>query len=59
MSRGHYHEPMPTIFTHAVAALGLGALFYRREVPKGLWALGAACAVLRARARVAPTRQPR
>ncbi len=37
---------MPTVFTHAVAALGLGALFYRREVPKGVWALGAVCAVL-------------
>lgn len=37
---------MPTIFTHAVAALGLGALFYRREVPKSVWALGAVCAVL-------------
>ena len=37
---------MPTVFTHAVAALGLGTLFYRREVPKGIWALGAACSAL-------------
>jgi len=37
---------MPTVFTHAVAALGLSALFYRREVPKGVWALGAVCAAL-------------
>jgi inner membrane protein len=37
---------MPTVFTHAVAALGLGALFYRREVPKGVWVLGAVCAAL-------------
>jgi inner membrane protein len=37
---------MPTVFTHAVAALGLGALFYRREVPKGVWGLGALCAAL-------------
>jgi inner membrane protein len=37
---------MPTVITHAVAALGLGALFYRREVPKGVWALGAVCAAL-------------
>lgn len=37
---------MPTIFTHVVAALGLGALFYRREVPRSVWVLGAACAVL-------------
>lgn len=37
---------MPTVLTHAVAALGLSALFYRREVPKGIWALGAAGAAL-------------
>lgn len=37
---------MPTVFTHAVATLGLGALFYRPEVPKGVWVLGAVCAVL-------------
>lgn len=37
---------MPTIISHAVAALGLSALFYRREVPKGVWALGAVCAAL-------------
>lgn len=37
---------MPTVFTHAVAALGLGALFYRREVPKSVWVLGAACSAL-------------
>jgi len=37
---------MPTILSHAVAALGLFALFYRREVPKGVWALGAVCAAL-------------
>jgi inner membrane protein len=37
---------MPTVFTHAVAALGLSTLFYRREVPKGVWALGAVCSAL-------------
>lgn len=37
---------MPTIFTHAVAAFGLGALFYRREVPKSIWVLGAVCSAL-------------
>ncbi|HKH49861.1 MAG TPA: metal-dependent hydrolase [Thermoanaerobaculia bacterium] len=37
---------MPTLISHAVAALGLSALFYRREVPKGVWALGAVCAAL-------------
>jgi inner membrane protein len=37
---------MPTVLTHAVAALGLSALFYRREVPKKVWALGALCSAL-------------
>jgi len=37
---------MPTVLTHAVAALGISALFYRRGVPKGVWALGAVCAAL-------------
>jgi inner membrane protein len=37
---------MPTILTHAVAALGLSALFYRREAPKGIWVLGAVCSAL-------------
>jgi inner membrane protein len=37
---------MPTVLTHAVAACGLGALFYRRGVPKGVWVLGAVCAAL-------------
>lgn len=37
---------MPTVLTHAVAALGLSALIYRREVPKGIWALGAVCSAL-------------
>lgn len=37
---------MPTFLSHAVAACGLGAFFYRREVPKSVWALGAVCAML-------------
>lgn len=37
---------MPTVFTHAIAALGLGACFYRPEVPKRVWALGALYAAL-------------
>ncbi|HBL29993.1 MAG TPA: hydrolase [Acidobacteria bacterium] len=37
---------MPTLPTHAVAALGVGALFGGREVPGKVWALGAACAML-------------
>jgi inner membrane protein len=37
---------MPTILTHAVAALSIGACFRRPEVPKGVWVLGAFYAAL-------------
>jgi inner membrane protein len=37
---------MPTAPTHAVAALAIGAGFYRPGVPKHLLAVGAACAAL-------------
>ena len=37
---------MPSVFTHAVAALGIGACFYRPEVPAQVWITGAACAVI-------------
>lgn len=37
---------MPTVFSHAVAALGLGAAFFGRKAPAGVLALGALCAVL-------------
>lgn len=37
---------MPTIFSHAVAALGLGAAFFGRKAPARVLALGALCAVL-------------
>jgi inner membrane protein len=36
---------LPTAFSHAVAALGIGACFYRPEIPKRVWLLGAACSV--------------
>ena len=36
---------MPTVFTHAVAALALGPSVQRTVRPLRLWALGAACAV--------------
>lgn len=35
---------MPSAFSHAAAALGIGACFYRAEVPKRVWVLGALCA---------------
>lgn len=37
---------MATVFSHAVAALGIGACFYRPEVPKRVWVLGALCAAV-------------
>lgn len=37
---------MASLFSHAAAALALGACFYRPEVPKRVWALGAFAAVL-------------
>jgi inner membrane protein len=33
-----------TAFSHAVAALGIGACFYRPGIPKRVWVLGALCA---------------
>ena len=35
---------MPSAFSHAVVALGIGACFYRPEIPKRVWALGAVLA---------------
>jgi len=43
LSRDH---PLPSAFSHAVAALGIGACFYRPDVPRRIWVLGAACAAL-------------
>ena len=35
---------MPSAFSHAVAALGIGACFYRPEIPRRVWVLGAVVA---------------
>jgi len=35
-----------SIFSHAVAAMGIGACFYRPGTPRPVWALGAACSVI-------------
>lgn len=35
---------MPSSFSHAVAALAIGACFYRPEIPKRVWLLGAVLA---------------
>jgi inner membrane protein len=31
---------LPSAFSHAVSALGIGACFYRPEIPKRVWVLG-------------------
>jgi inner membrane protein len=42
----HTEVDVASAFSHAVAALGIGALFYRPEIPKRVWVIGAACAAL-------------
>ncbi len=37
---------MASVFSHAVAALGIGACFYRPCIPKRAWLIGVACSVL-------------
>ena len=37
---------MPSLPTHAVAALGIGVCFYRPEIPKGVWVIGTLCSVI-------------
>ncbi|HKN75179.1 MAG TPA: metal-dependent hydrolase [Candidatus Acidoferrum sp.] len=37
---------MASVFSHAVATLGIGACFYRPGTPKRVWLLGAACSVI-------------
>jgi inner membrane protein len=37
---------MASLVSHAIAALGVGAFFYRPEIPKRVWIVGAACAVI-------------
>ena len=37
---------MASLISHAVAALGIGALFARPQVPKRVWAVGAICSML-------------
>jgi inner membrane protein len=37
---------MASVFSHAVAALGIGACFYRPGTPKRVWIVGAACSVI-------------
>jgi inner membrane protein len=37
---------MASVFSHAVAALGIGACFYRPGTPKRVWVAGALCSVI-------------
>ena len=37
---------MASAFSHAVAAVGIGACFYRPGIPKRVWAIGAFCSVV-------------
>jgi len=37
---------MASIFSHAVAALGIGACFYQPRTPKRAWVLGVLCSVI-------------
>jgi inner membrane protein len=37
---------MASVFSHAVAALGIGACFYQPCVPKRVWIAGALCSVI-------------
>ena len=37
---------MASIFSHAVAALGIGACFYRPSTPNRVWVAGAVCSVI-------------
>src|SRR5277367_5259321 len=37
---------MASVFSHAVAALGIGACFYKPEIPKRVWMVGAICAAI-------------
>lgn len=37
---------MASIFSHAAAALGIAACFYRPQTPKRVWVIGAVCSVV-------------
>jgi inner membrane protein len=37
---------LASAISHAVAALGIAACFYRPQTPKGVWIIGIACSVL-------------
>jgi inner membrane protein len=37
---------VPSVFSHAVAAIGIGACFYRPSIPTRIWITGAVCSML-------------
>jgi inner membrane protein len=39
-------RPVASAFSHAVAALSIGACFYEPRIPKRVWVIGTACSVI-------------
>ena len=37
---------MASLISHAVAALGIGTIFARPQIPKRVWVIGAVCSIL-------------
>ncbi len=37
---------MASLVSHVVASLGIGACFYKPEIPKRVWVMGAACSMI-------------
>jgi inner membrane protein len=37
---------MASLPSHAIAALGIGAFFYKSDIPKRVWVVGAVCSVI-------------
>ena len=37
---------MASLLSHAVAALSIGACFYKPQIPKSVWVIGAACSLI-------------
>ena len=37
---------MASLVSHAVAALGIGTIFARAEIPKRVWGIGVVCSIL-------------
>jgi inner membrane protein len=42
----NHRDSMASVLSHAVAALGIGACFYRPDTPKSVWVSGVVCSVI-------------